>query len=39
MSIDLILIVLAAVFGIAWFAKRSARKQREMKVHARRGRA
>jgi len=36
MSIDLILIVLGVVLGIAYFARRNARKQRELKAQQRR---
>ena len=36
MSLDLILIILAVVLGVAYFAKRNARKQREMKAQQRR---
>jgi len=38
MSFNMILIVLAIVFGIAYFAKRNHRKQAEMKTQARRAR-
>ncbi len=38
MSLNTILIVLAALFGLAYFAKRGARKQRELKSHTRRNR-
>jgi hypothetical protein len=38
MSIDLILIVLAVVFGIAYFAKRNHRRQSDLKAQDRRGR-
>jgi hypothetical protein len=31
MTLNVILIVLAVVIGLAYFARRSARKQREMK--------
>jgi hypothetical protein len=37
MSIDMILILLAVVFGVAYFAKRNHRKQSEMKAQERRG--
>jgi hypothetical protein len=36
MSFDMILMVLAVVFGIAYFARRNARKQRELKTQQRR---
>lgn len=36
MSIDMILILLAVVFGVAYFAKRNHRKQNEMKAQERR---
>ena len=39
MNIDLILIILAVVFGLAYFAKRNARKQRELKMQSKRGRS
>lgn len=39
MSLNTILIVLAAILGLAYFAQRSARKQRELKSHAKRSRA
>jgi hypothetical protein len=39
MTVNTILIILAALFGLAYFAKRSARKQRELKSHAKRSRA
>ena len=38
MSLNTILIVLAALLGLAYFARRSARKQRELKSHTRRSR-
>jgi len=34
MSFNMILLVLAVVFGVAYFAKRSHRKQKEMKMRA-----
>ncbi len=34
MSFNMILLILAVVFGVAYFAKRSHRKQREMKMRA-----
>ena len=37
MSFNMILLVLGVIFGIAYFAKRSHRKQREMKMRAKRG--
>lgn len=37
MSFNMILLILAVVFGIAYFARRSARKQRELKAMQRRG--
>ncbi len=36
MSFDLILVILAVVLGVAYFAKRNARKQRELKAQQRR---
>lgn len=39
MSMNVILIVLAIVLGIAYFAKRNHRKQREMKTQSKRGHA
>ncbi len=36
MDFDLILVILAVVLGVAYFAKRNARKQREMKAQQRR---
>lgn len=36
MSLDLILVILAVVLGVAYFAKRNARKQREIKAQQRR---
>jgi len=36
MSIDMILIALGVVLGIAYFARRNARKQRELKAQQRR---
>jgi hypothetical protein len=36
MSVDMILIALAVVFGVAYFARRNARKQRELKAQQRR---
>lgn len=37
MSFNMILLILGVVFGIAYFARRSARKQRELKTMQRRG--
>lgn len=37
MSLNMILIVVAVVLGIAYFAKRNHRKQIEMKAQTRRG--
>jgi preprotein translocase subunit YajC len=34
MSFNMILLILAVVFGVAYFAKRSHRKQKEMKMRA-----
>jgi cytochrome c oxidase assembly factor CtaG len=34
MSFNMILLVLGVVFGVAYFAKRSHRKQKEMKMRA-----
>ena len=36
MSIDLILIISAVILGVAYFARRGARKQRELKAQQRR---
>ncbi len=36
MSLDLILIILAVIFGVAYFGRRNARKQRELKTQQRR---
>jgi hypothetical protein len=36
MTLNMILLVLAVVLGIAYFARRSARKQRELKTQQRR---
>jgi hypothetical protein len=36
MSFNMILIVLAVVFGIAYFAKRNHRRQADLKMQARR---
>ena len=36
MSTNLILIVLAIILGVAYFARRNARKQRELKAQQRR---
>jgi regulatory protein YycI of two-component signal transduction system YycFG len=36
MSFNMVLIILAVVFGIAYFAKRSHRKQQELKKQTRR---
>jgi hypothetical protein len=36
MDFDLILVILAVVLGVAYFAKRNARKQRELKAQQRR---
>jgi hypothetical protein len=38
MSFNMWLLILGVVFGIAYFAKRNHRKQRELKTHARRAR-
>lgn len=38
MSLNMILIVLAVVLGVAYFAKRNARRQRELKRQASRNR-
>jgi|PlaIllAssembly_1097288.scaffolds.fasta_scaffold692268_2 hypothetical protein len=34
MSFNMILLILGVVFGVAYFAKRSHRKQKEMKMRA-----
>ena len=39
MSMNVILIVLAIVLGVAYFAKRNHRKQREIKTPSKRGHA
>jgi hypothetical protein len=36
MSVNMILLVLGVVFGIAYFARRNARKQKELKNQQRR---
>lgn len=36
MSINIILMILGVVLGIAYFARRNARKQRELKTQQRR---
>ena len=36
MSFNMILLILGVVFGIAYFARRNARKQRELKAQQRR---
>ncbi len=36
MSVNMILLILGAVLGIAYFARRNARKQRELKAQQRR---
>jgi uncharacterized membrane protein len=36
MSFNMILLILGVVFGVAFFAKRSHRKQKEMKMRAKR---
>ena len=36
MSIDMILIAVAVVLGLAYFARRNSRKQRELKAQQRR---
>ena len=36
MSIDMILIAVGVVLGVAYFARRSARKQKELKAQQRR---
>lgn len=36
MSIDMLLIILGVVFGVAYFARRNARKQQELKAQQRR---
>jgi preprotein translocase subunit YajC len=33
-DLNMILLILAVVFGVAYFAKRSHRKQKEMKMRA-----
>ena len=39
MSFNMILLILGVIFGVAYFAKRSHRKQREMKMRAKRNNA
>jgi len=39
MSFNMILLILGVVFGVAYFAKRNHRKQREMKMRAKRNSA
>jgi len=39
MSFNMILLVMGMVFGIAYFAKRNHRKQRELKMRTRRTRS
>jgi len=34
MSFNMVLLILGVVFGVAYFAKRSHRKQKEMKLRA-----
>jgi len=36
MSLNMILLILGVVFGVAYFARRSSRKQRELKAQQRR---
>jgi hypothetical protein len=36
MSVNMILLALGVVFGVAYFARRNARKQRELKAQQRR---
>jgi hypothetical protein len=36
MSVNIILMILGVVFGIAYFARRNSRKQRELKAQQRR---
>ena len=36
MSFNMILLILGVVFGVAYFAKRSNRKQKDMKMRAKR---
>jgi hypothetical protein len=38
MSFNMILLILAVVFGVAYFAKRNHRKQRELKMQTKRSR-
>ncbi len=37
MSLNVILLILGVVFGVAYFAKRNHRRQREMKTQTKRG--
>lgn len=39
MTFNMVLLVLAVIFGAAYFAKRNHRKQREMKAQAKRAKA
>lgn len=38
MSLNMILLILGVVFGVAYFAKRNHRKQQELKSQAKRSR-
>ncbi len=37
MTLNAVLLILGVVFGVAYFAKRNHRKQREMKAQTKRG--
>lgn len=39
MSLNMILLILGAIVGVAYFAKRNARKQRELKMQTKRSRS
>ena len=38
MSLNVVLLILGVVFGLGYFAKRNHRKQKEIRLQARRGR-
>jgi len=38
MSLNMIMLIMGVVFGIAYFAKRNHRKQRDLKMRTRRSR-
>jgi hypothetical protein len=39
MTFNMILLILGVVFGVAYFAKRNHRKQKELKMQTKRGKA